>query len=346
MTPSSEVARRSRRTVLVTGGAGYVGSHACKALARAGYLPVTYDSLVTGHERAVKWGPLERGDILDRARIDHVIAEYRPSVVMHFAALAYVGESVTDPGKYYRNNVAGSLTLLEAVRDHGIEQIVFSSTCATYGIPDRLPIHENTVQRPINPYGGSKLMVERILADFGNAHGLRSMTLRYFNAAGADPENEIGEDHNPETHLIPLVLDAASGRRPNITICGTDYDTPDGTCVRDYTHVTDLAEAHVKALQTLERGASSDVCNLGTGSGVSVREVIDTVERVTGLKVPVRYGDRRPGDPAALFSDTRKACEKLGWTPRITKFDDVIRTAWAWHQAAHQLKSRMLLEPI
>jgi UDP-arabinose 4-epimerase len=322
----------SRRTVLVTGGAGYVGSHACKLLARAGYLPITYDSLVHGHQWAVKWGPLECGDILDRARLDEVIEKYKPITMMHFAALAYVGESVVDPGKYYRNNVAGSLTLLEAARDHEIGQFVFSSTCATYGISEQLPIREATPQCPINPYGASKLIVERMLADFGAAYGLRSIALRYFNAAGADPDSEIGEDHDPETHLIPLVLDAASGRRPNVTIFGTDYNTPDGTCIRDYIHVTDLADAHVKALQALEGGAESDVYNLGNGQGFSVREIVDAVERMTGLQVPAKLGDRRVGDPAALISDATKARVGLVWQPCLADIGEIIRTAWAWHQ--------------
>lgn len=319
-------------SVLVTGGAGYIGSHACKALAKAGYAPVTYDNLVCGHEWAVKWGPLERGDILDRARLAEVIGHYRPSTIMHFAAFAYVGESVTDPGKYYRNNVMGSLNLLEAARDHGIDQFVFSSTCATYGIPDQLPITEDTPQQPINPYGTSKLMVERMLADFGAAHGLRSIALRYFNAAGADPDCEIGEDHDPETHLIPLVLDAASGRRDNVTIFGTDYDTLDRTCIRDYIHVSDLADAHVKALEALGSGRPSDVYNLGNGLGFSVQDVVKSVERVTGLRVPVVLGERRSGDPAALMSDATKAREGLGWQPRIPDLDQIVGTAWAWRQ--------------
>ena len=326
--------RVSREAVLVTGGAGYIGSHACKALSRAGYLPIAYDNLVYGHDWAVKWGPLERGDILDRARLDEVMTKYKPSAVMHFAAFAYVGESVTDPGKYYRNNVAGSLTLIEAVRDHGIGRFVFSSSCATYGIPDRLPIAEETQQCPINPYGASKLFVERMLADFDAAHGLRSIALRYFNAAGADPENGIGEDHDPETHLIPLVLDAASGRRETITIFGADYDTPDGTCVRDYVHVTDIAVAHVKALKALEGGAPSGAYNLGNGRGFSVQEVITAAEMVTGLRVPVVRGNRRAGDPAVLVSNALKAKQHLGWRPQIAELDETIQTAWAWHQHA------------
>ena len=322
----------SSPAVLVTGGAGYIGSHACKALARAGYLPVAYDNLCYGHGWAVKWGPLERGDILDRARVDEVISKYKPASIMHFAAFAYVGESVTHPGKYYHNNVAGTLNLLEAARDFGIGSFVFSSTCATYGIPAKLPITEVTPQIPINPYGASKLMVERMLADFDAAHRLRSISLRYFNAAGADPDNEIGEDHTPETHLIPLVLDAASGLRETITIFGTDYDTLDGTCTRDYIHVSDLADAHVKAIQALEGGALSNACNLGNGRGFTVREVIASVEAVTGLRVPVVEGTRRPGDPASLISNATKAKETLGWEPRFSELSDMVRTAWHWHQ--------------
>ena len=320
------------KVVLVAGGAGYIGSHACKALSRAGYSPVTYDNLVCGHERAVKWGPFERGDILDRRRLDDVMDRHKPQALMHFAAFTSVGESVSDPGRYYRNNVVGSLTLLEAARDHGIRRFVFSGTAAVFGIPESVPICEDASQNPINPYGASKLMVERMLRDFDTAHSLRSMTLRYFNAAGADPDNETGECHDPETHLIPLVLDAVSGRRPHVTIFGTNYETPDGTCIRDYIHVSDLAEAHVRALRALEGGSSSCAFNLGNGRGFSVREVIDAAERVTDLKVPARIGDRRPGDPAILVSDASKACAELGWTPRIKALDDIIRTAWAWHR--------------
>ncbi len=318
--------------MIVTGGAGYIGSHTCKALAGAGYLPVAYDNFCYGHEWAVKWGPLERGDILDRTRLDEVFEQYRPDAIIHFAAFAYVNESVTDPGKYYRNNVAGSLNLLQAMQDWGIPWIVFSSTCATYGSPDQLPISEEAPQRPVNPYGASKLMVERMLADFQNAYGIVWTALRYFNAAGADPDNEIGEDHDPETHLLPLVLDAACGRRPSVTIFGTDYDTPDGTCIRDYIHVSDLANAHVLALQAIERGVPSGACNLGNGRGFSVREVIAAVERVSGLTVPTILGERRIGDPAALVSDASKARKTLGWQPKISELDEIVRTAWAWHQ--------------
>lgn len=322
----------SRGAVLVTGGAGYIGSHACKALAKLGYLPVAYDNLVHGHDWAVRWGPLERGDVRDGTRLREVFARHNPTAVMHFAAFAYVGESVTDPGKYYRNNVAGSLTLLETMRDCGGGRIVFSSTCATYGVPETLPISEDAPQRPINPYGASKLMVERMLADFGQAHGIGWVALRYFNAAGADPAGDLGEDHDPETHLIPLVLDAASGRGAAVSIFGTDYDTPDGTCVRDFIHVADLADAHVLALQVLEHSGAPAAYNLGVGRGHSVREVIAAAARVTGRHVPVRVSGRRPGDPPALVSDASKARATLGWEPRVTDIAEVVRTAWAWHQ--------------
>jgi UDP-arabinose 4-epimerase len=328
----------SRGTVLVTGGAGYIGSHACKALAGAGHLPIAFDNLISGHAWAVKWGPLECGDILDRADLDRTIAKYRPNAVMHFAAFACVGESVADPGKYYRNNVAGSLTLLETMRDHNINELVFSSTCATYGIPETLPIREDAPQRPVNPYGASKLMIERMLRDFGAAHGFRSIALRYFNAAGADPDNEIGEEHDPETHLIPLVLDAASGRRKNVTVLGSNYETPDGTCIRDYVHVSDLAAAHVKALEALGGGAASGAYNLGNGNGFSVREVIKIATHVTGLDIPTVIGARRSGDPAVLVSDASRARDELGWQPQVTDLARIIGTAWAWHQRAPRIR--------
>lgn len=320
------------KRVLVTGGAGYIGSHVCKALAASGYVPVTFDNLVYGHESAVRWGPLVRGDILERAALDAVIRDWQPTAVMHFAAFAYVGESVANPGKYYRNNVAGSLNLLEALRDHGIDRFVFSSTCATYGMPDVVPIPENHAQRPINPYGASKLMIERMLRDFDVAHGLRSISLRYFNAAGADPDGETGEAHDPETHLIPLVLDAAVGRRSEIVVYGDDYDTPDGTCIRDYVHVADLADAHVLALSALENGAVTDAYNVGNGRGYSVREVIDTARTVTGGDIPARIGERRPGDPPRLVADAGRIREELGWQPRHPDLTDMIDTAWRWHR--------------
>ncbi|MGQ9659603.1 MAG: UDP-glucose 4-epimerase GalE [Thermochromatium sp.] len=316
--------------VLVTGGAGYIGSHTCKALARAGYRPITLDNLVYGHDWAVRWGPLEIGDIGDRACLDAVIARHRPEAVIHFAAYAYVGESVRDPGRYYRNNVAGTLTLLEALRDHAIPHIVFSSTCATYGIPDRTPIAEDHPQRPINPYGASKLMVERMLADFEQAYGLGWIALRYFNAAGADPEGELGEEHLPETHLIPLALQAAAGLGPRLQVFGTDYPTPDGSCIRDYIHVADLAEAHVKSLAHLRAGALSGAFNLGTGQGASVLEVITTIERVTGRLVPHEIGPRRPGDPPVLYANADKARRLLGWEPRYRDLAETIEHAWNW----------------
>ena len=322
-------------TVLVTGGAGYIGSHACKALAAAGYRPVCYDNLVYGHDWAVRWGPLERGDIADRARLDAVIRRYRPGAVMHFAAFAYVGESVLDPGKYYRNNVSGSLCLLEAMRDHGIDRLVFSSTCATYGVPRQVPIDESHPQVPINPYGASKLMIERMLGDFAVAHGIGSVALRYFNAAGADSDAETGEAHDPETHLIPLVLDAAAGVRPDVVVHGTDYDTPDGTCIRDYIHVTDLADAHLLALTALHdktgENAANLAYNLGNGQGFSVREVIACAEAVTGRPVQVRHGPRRPGDPPRLVGDARRAMRELGWQPRFAELREILATAWQWH---------------
>ena len=332
MQAREQTQRVAMRNILVTGGAGYIGSHACKALSKAGYTPVTYDNLCFGHDWAVKWGPLERGDILDRARLDEVLKQYQPEAVMHFAAFAYVGESVTNPGKYYRNNVVGSLTLLEAMRDNGVETIVFSSTCATYGVPDLIPIREDAPQHPINPYGASKLMVERMIQDFSAGHGLKFSSLRYFNASGADPDNQIGEDHEPETHLIPLVLDAASGRRASITVFGSDYETQDGSCVRDYIHVSDLASAHVCALEALKRGVPSGAYNLGNGLGSSVKEVIETVQHITGLSVSVLQGPRRAGDPAVLVTDASKARDELGWVPKMADLAEIIGTAWAWHQ--------------
>ena len=319
-------------SVLVTGGAGYIGSHACKALAQAGYTPVVFDNLVYGHPWAVRWGPLEQGDIADRARLDDVLQRYQPAAVMHFAAYAYVGESVQDPGKYYRNNVAGTLTLLEAMRDHEIDKFVFSSTCATYGVPAQIPMPENHPQQPINPYGRSKLMIEQILRDFDTAYGMRSMSLRYFNAAGADPGGEIGEAHDPETHLIPLVLDAAAGRRTAVTVFGDDYDTPDGTCIRDYIHVTDLAAAHVLALQALEQDAASTAYNLGNGQGFSVRQVIDCARRVTGRDIPVEVGPRRAGDPPRLVGNAERIRQELNWQPCYADPETIVRTAWEWHR--------------
>jgi len=318
-------------TILVTGGAGFVGAHACKALALSGYRPVVYDNLVYGHEAAVKWGPLEVGELADRVALDAVIARYQPRAVMHFAAFTFVGESIADPGKYYRNNVAGSLSLLEAMRDHGIGRLVFSSTAATYGTPEVVPIVESATKAPINPYGHSKLTAEQMIADFCAAHGLRAAALRYFNAAGADADGEIGECHDPETHLIPLAMQAVTGATPPLTIFGDDYPTPDGTCIRDYVHVTDLAAAHVLALDRLAEREGFDAFNLGTGKGASIREVLQAVERVAGKPVPHSVGPRRAGDPAVLVSDPGKANRELGWTPRSSDLETIVATAWAWH---------------
>ena len=319
-------------TILVTGGAGYVGAHACKALAARGLRPVVYDNLVYGHEAAVKWGPLETGDIADRATLDAAIQRHRPAAVMHFAAFTYVGESVADPGRYYRNNVAGTLSLLEAMRDHRIERLVFSSTAATYGTPDSVPIREEAAKAPINPYGQSKWTAECMIADFAAAHGLRSAALRYFNAAGADPDGEIGECHDPESHLVPLAMQAVTGDGPPLTLFGDDYPTPDGTCIRDYIHVSDLADAHVRALDWLETTSGAHAFNLGTGNGASVRQVLDAIERVAGKPVPHSIGPRRAGDPAELVSDPAKAVRDLGWTPRMSDLDTIVATAWAWHR--------------
>lgn len=317
--------------VLVTGGAGYIGSHACKALAAAGHEPITYDNLSTGHDWAVRWGPLELGDILDAERLSQVVLRHRPDAVMHFAALAYVGVSVRDPSSYHRTNVVGTLNLLDAARAAGVPRIVFSSSCATYGVPERVPISVDTPQQPVNPYGWTKLAGERMLSEHCAAYRLGAVALRYFNAAGADPEGLIGEDHDPETHLIPLALDVAAGRRVHLDIFGDDYPTPDGTCVRDYVHVCDLADAHVRALEACDAGAMRAV-NLGVGRGYSVREVVDTVRRVTGRDVPIRLAPRRPGDPPALVAEVSSAAEQLGWTARWTDLDAIVDSAWRWHR--------------
>lgn len=322
-----------RKRVLVTGGAGYVGSHACKALAQAGYLPVVYDNLDRGHAWAVKWGPLERGDLLNATRLAAVLRRHRPFAVLHFAALAYVGESVEDPLRYYRNNVGGTVNLLLAMRDTGVRKIVFSSTCAVYGVPKKIPIPENHPQAPLNPYGHSKRVVEQMLADAAPAYGLDSVSLRYFNAAGADAESEIGELHDPETHLIPLALEAAAGLRPRLTIHGTNYATHDGTCIRDYVHVADLADAHVLALRYLKKNRGATAFNLGNGGGFTVREVIAAAERVTGRRIPLRAGPRRPGDPPALVAKAGLAKRDLGWKPRYRDLEAIIATAWRWQQS-------------
>lgn len=323
------------KNVLVTGGAGYIGSHACKALRAAGYVPVTFDNLSTGWEEAVKFGPFEQGDLLDRARLDEVFAKHKPIAVMHFAAFSQVGESMKDPGKYWRNNVIGSLQLIEAAADAGCLNFVFSSTCATYGDQDNVVLNEDSVQLPINSYGASKRAIEDILANFEQSHGLKSVIFRYFNVAGCDPEGEVGEFHQPETHLIPLMLDAIAGKRDALTIFGTDYETPDGTCIRDYVHVCDLVDAHVLGLKWLQDDKGSRLFNLGTGKGFSVREVLDESRAVTNKEVPHVEGDRRPGDCTKLVSGSERAVTELGWTPERSNMKTMIEDAWNWHQTGH-----------
>jgi UDP-glucose-4-epimerase GalE len=315
----------------VTGGAGYIGSHAAKALQRAGYRVVVFDSLVAGHRGAVKYGTLVTGDVTDREAVRHALRTHEIFAVMHFAAFLDVGESVREPAKYYRNNVIGALTVLEAMAAEAVKFLVFSSTCATYGEPIETPIAETHPQQPINSYGESKLAVERALPHFDRAYELRSITLRYFNAAGADPDGEIGEDHSPEIHVIPRAIDAATGG-PGLTVFGDDYPTPDGTCLRDYVHVADLADAHVRALEALVETGKSGAYNLGTGHPHSVREVIDAVARVTGRRVPWTLGPRRAGDPAVLYAAPQKALRELHWTPRIPDLEAIVRTAWQWHR--------------
>jgi UDP-arabinose 4-epimerase len=319
------------KNILVTGGAGYIGSHACKALARAGYTPIAYDNLVYGHRDAVRWGPFVEGDLGDAARLADTLARHEVAAVIHFAAFAYVGESMEKPQLYFRNNVVNTLALLDAMLTAGLRHIVFSSSCATYGTPARVPITEDTPQRPVNPYGESKLICERAIHWYGEAYRMSYAALRYFNAAGADPDGEIGEAHEPETHLVPLVLATALGRRAQIDIYGTDYPTPDGSAVRDYIHVQDLAEAHVAALGHLLDGGASLALNLGTGAGHSVREVIAVAERVTGRRIARREMARRAGDPPVLVADVARARAALGWQARMSGLDGILGTAWAWH---------------
>lgn len=317
--------------VLVTGGAGYIGSHTCKALAQAGYQPVVLDNFSTGHPWAVRWGPWVRTDLADRDKLLEVLHQYDIQAVMHFAANAYVGESMAQPAKYYRNNLVHTLNLLEAMVAVGVRTIVFSSTCATYGIPQWLPLTEDHPQQPVNPYGETKRAIEQALHWFSQAYGLRYAALRYFNAAGADPAGELGECHDPETHLIPRLLLSLLGGEP-VTIFGTDYPTPDGTPVRDYIHVTDLAAAHVQALDYIQTHDTNLILNLGTGRGYSVRQVIETVEQVTGQKLAMQAGPRRPGDPPILVADVTRAQQVLGWQPRYSDLPTIIATAWRWHQ--------------
>jgi UDP-glucose-4-epimerase GalE len=318
--------------ILVTGGAGYIGSHAVRLFLERGHDVWVYDNLSAGHRAAVPAERLITGDLAEDQRLDHALVAHRIEAVVHFAASALVGESVGHPAKYYQNNLVNSLRLLEAMRRLRIDRIVFSSTCATYGLPQQVPITEDEPQKPINPYGNTKLAIERALADYAAAYGWGYAALRYFNAAGAHPGGTIGEDHDPESHLIPIVLQAVLGQRQAVTIFGTDYPTPDGTCIRDYIHVDDLAEAHLLALEALAPGKQL-LCNLGTGQGYSVREVIRTAEEVTGKKVPVKEGPRRPGDPPALVAASGKAQRELGWRPRYTDLRTIVETAWNWHRA-------------
>ncbi len=324
--------------VLVTGGAGYIGSHACKVLKASGYIPITYDNLSTGWQDAVKFGPFVRGELSDRGKLDKVFAEFSPVAVVHFAALSQVGESYENPGLYWRNNIVGSLTLVEAAVAAGCMNFVLSSTCATYGDQDNVVLDENSAQNPTNSYGSSKRAIEEILRDFERSHGLRHVIFRYFNVAGADPEGEVGEFHQPETHLIPVMLDVIDGKRPALTIYGTDYDTPDGTCIRDYVHVMDLVDAHVLGLKWLEDGKENRIFNLGTGHGFSVRQVIDQSAAVTNRPLDCKIGPRRAGDSAVLVSGSDRAKVDLGWIPERSNLPEMIADAWQWHQNGHYEK--------
>jgi len=320
------------KNILVIGGAGYIGSYMCKYLAKSGYQPIVLDNLVLGHQEAVRWGPFFKGSMDDWNLLNHIFSEYQITGVMHFAAFCYVGESVTEPAKYYHNNVADTLVLLEMMIEKNISNFIFSSSCATYGEPVEIPITEQHPQNPINPYGRSKLMVEQILRDFRNAYNLNYISLRYFNAAGADPEGEIGEDHMPETHLIPLVLQTALGQREVLYIYGDDYPTRDGTCIRDYIHIDDLAQAHLLALERLINNGPGGQYNLGNGNGESVKEVVDIANKITGKPIAIQITERRIGDPAVLIGSSRKAIKELGWRPRFSDLGIIIETAWKWHK--------------
>jgi UDP-glucose-4-epimerase GalE len=319
-------------SILVTGGAGYIGSHTCKALAKAGFLPIAYDNLSTGHAYAVKWGPFVEGDLRDEALLSETFKTYQPKAVLHFAASALVVESMRDPGKYYKNNVASSIALLEAMRQHEVHHLVFSSTCATYGQASSIPITEEHAQLPINPYGRSKLMVEQIIADFEAIYPLQTMILRYFNAAGADPETELGENHTPETHLIPSIIQTALGAPRELVVYGTDFPTKDGSAIRDYIHVSDLSLAHVAALKKLLAGGKSAQINLGSGRGYSVLEIIDAVQKFSRLSLPTRLEMRRQGEPSTLLADNTKASQLLEWSPTLSDLPTIIESAWKWHK--------------
>lgn len=320
------------KNILIVGGAGYIGAYMCKYLAKNGYHPIVLDNLVCGHRQAVKWGPFIAGQMADTKLLDQIFKEHPIAAVMHFAAFCYVGESVEYPGKYYQNNVAATITLLEEMLKKNIKNFIFSSSCAVYGEPVEIPITEQHPYNPINPYGRSKLMVEQILQDFRAAYGLEYAALRYFNAAGADPEGEIGEEHNPETHLIPLVLKTALGQRETINVFGDDYATKDGTCIRDYIHIDDLAQAHLLALDRLLNGLPGGRYNLGNGDGYSVKEVIEVARKITRKQIPAKIVQRRPGDPAVLIGSSEKAFKELGWKPQFADLDAIVETAWQWHK--------------
>ena len=331
-----------KNAVLVTGGAGYIGSHTCKELHARGYYPVTLDNLIYGHEQSVRWGPLIQGDIMDSTLLDQLFQQYNPVAVIHFAAYAYVGESVQDPGKYYHNNVGGTITLLEVMRRNHCRHFVFSSSCATYGLPKTLPITEESSQNPINPYGKSKLMVEEMLKDYDRAYGLKSFCLRYFNASGANLEGALGEDHDPETHAIPLAIHNVLGITPEFKVFGTDYPTADGSAIRDYVHVDDLADAHVRAVEFLKDKGASLAVNLGSGRGISVFDIIKEVQLVSKRTINAVHEGRRPGDPPVLVADATLAQKVLGWNPSRSDLNTIISSAWAWHASRHaQLNSSL-----
>ena len=320
------------KNILVVGGAGYIGSHMAKYLSKKGYMPIVLDNLVCGHRRAAKYGPFFDGSMNDSSLLQKIFSDYPISAVMHFAAFCYVGESVEEPARYYQNNVANTLALLEVMVEKNIGNFIFSSSCATYGEPLEVPMTEDHPLKPISPYGRTKVMVEQILDDFRKAYGLESVCLRYFNAAGADPDGQLGEDHNPETHLIPLVLKTALGQRPLVDIFGDEYPTPDGTCIRDYIHIEDLAQAHLLALERLLAGLPGGVYNLGNAKGYSVKQVIEIARRVTGREIPARVVERRTGDPAVLISSSQKAMKDLGWSPQFLDLETIVETAWTWHK--------------
>jgi UDP-arabinose 4-epimerase len=332
-------------SILVTGGAGYIGSHTCKALRQAGFTPIVYDDLSRGNPEAVKWGELVTGQLADQALLRATLRNCRPAAVVHFAAYAYVGESTENPALYHRNNVGGTAELIAAMHDCGVRHVVFSSSCAVYGVPRAIPIGEDTPLEPVSPYGATKVACERMLRDCASAGTLNFVALRYFNAAGADPDGEVGECHVLETHVIPLILDAAAGDIPAFNIFGDDYPTPDGTCIRDYVHVSDLADAHVQAVRDLLGGGSSVALNIGTGRGWSVRELVDIARNVTGCDIPVRISPRRPGDPPALVSDSGRARTRLGWVPRYPDAVQQIAHAWSWRQGGQHLFGRTRAVP-